>query len=493
MSVLTDHAPTDMTHRGGWRRRGVATTIGLVLAATLVAGATPALAGGGIKGDPQPELNQFPIGNPGGGAGTGAVLPDGNLVLAAPSSSGTSIHVCVLHPGSRACVSTATLDAYTGGGGDSFYGTVEVVSTGGDDVSVVVEDCCYLNVGGDNGGAVVFDSTNGGVSFGPEVPAGTIDGIDTATYAGGDLVVANYTTGSFQVQAFPVDPGSAVTAIATPGGGGTVGTSSLTTYHGGVLLAWDNTTNAFVDYAPSASDFNSTGAYGSVGSFPGQLVTAVSGTALVTDPGGSITGGEKLRFFNGSSFGPAYSVPDSKAGDDGGFTMQEVGNVAHVFFIGRRDSYDVLTESTANGTHWSGQTQFTVGSAIDAGLLSPVLGPTGAGLVMQSDEEGGVAIIAQPVLLAQGVHVVLGAVRLKVGHTTTLHGTAGPRLPGQAVILERLDAGLWYPVSVSHESATGAFSFRIPAVTRTYRAVVNEKLGYYEYGYSNAVTLVAIR
>jgi hypothetical protein len=482
-----------MTHRvRRWRRRGIISSIGLVSVA-LAFGATAALAGGGVKGDPQPELNQFSIGNPGGGAGTGAVLSDGNLVLAAPTSSGTSIRVCVLHPGSRACVSNATLNAYTGGGGDSFYGTVEVLATGGQDISVVAEDCCYLNVGGDNGGAVVFDSTNGGATFGPEIPAGTIDGIGTATFAGGDIVVANDTTGTFQVQAFPVDPGSAVTAMATPPSSDGVGTSSLTTYHGGVLLTWDNLTNTFAEYAPSGSDFNSTDAYGSVGTFTGQDVSAVSGNALLTDPGGSLTGGEKLRFFNGSSFGPAYSVPDSKAGDDGAFTMQEVGNVAHVFFIGRRDSYDVLGESTANGTSWSGQTQYTVGSAIDAGLLSPVLGPTGAGLVVQSDEEGGVAVIAQPVLLAQGVHVVLGAVRLKVGHTTTLHGTVGPRLPGQAVTLERLDAGLWYPVSVSHETATGTFTFKIPAVTRTYRVVVNEKLGYYEYGYSNAVTLVAVK
>lgn len=483
-----DARGSDLTHRS--RRREVrALAAGLAAAAVLVLGTMPALAGGGERGDPQPELDQFGIGNVDGGSGTGAVLPDGDLVIATPSSSGTTIDVCVLHPGSRACVHTTVLHAYTGGGGDSFYGSVEVLATGGNDVSVVAEDCCYLDVGGIDGGAVVFDSTDGGTSFTGEIPAGTIQSIGAATYFDGQIIVGTVSTGSMQVQAFPVDPGTAVTTLATTRAGDD-GSTSLTTSGSGVLLASDDTTDTHVQYA--TSDFNTASSWTTVGTFANETVTAVSGAALLTDPGGSLTGGERIRFFNGTSFGAAHAVPDSKAGDDGYFAMQEAAGSAHVFFIGRRDSYDVFAESTGTGASWSPLQQFTVGSAINDGLLSPVLGPTGAGVVVQIPA-GGTPVVVQPILLAQHVHVSLSATHLKAGHEATLSGSASPRLAGQAVTLQRLDAGEWYSVSTTHESATGSFSFRVPALTRTYRAVVNEKLGYYEYGYSNAVGVVLVK
>jgi hypothetical protein len=461
------------------------TAAGAVVACLLL-GAIPASAGGGEVGSPQPELAHFNVG-PTGGTGTGAVLANGNIVLATPSASGDSIRVCIVHPGGRACASVVTLNAYRSGPNqDSFSGTVEVLATGPSDISIVAEDCCYLNVGGGSGGAVVFDSTDGGTTFGAETPAGTIQGVGAGTYADGDLVVGTYSTGSLQVQSFAPSPLSAATSIATPRTG-IDGSTSLTTYNNGVLVASDDTTNTHVEYATSS--FNANGSYASVGTFPNELVTAVSGNALLTDPGGSLTGGERLRFFNGHSFGAAYKVPDSKLGDDGYFTMQEVGRVVHVFFIGRRYGYDAFEESTTDGVHWSGLEEFTMGSAISASDLSPVLGPTSAGLLFEND---GTPLFAQPVLNTQTVHVALAAVRLKVGHTTTLHGTASPRLAAQTVTLQRLVHGEWYPVATTKESAAGAFVFKVSAVTRSYRAVVNEKPGYYEYGYSNAVTLVAV-
>jgi hypothetical protein len=63
---------------------------------------------------------------------------------------------------------------------------------------------------------------------------------------------------------------------------------------------------------------------------------------------------------------------------------------------------------------------------------------------------------------------------------------------GLVVTLEYLRAGRWYPRGTAHESTTGTFTFSVPGVTRTYRAVLNQRPGYYEYGYSNAVTLVAV-
>jgi hypothetical protein len=47
-------------------------------------------------------------------------------------------------------------------------------------------------------------------------------------------------------------------------------------------------------------------------------------------------------------------------------------------------------------------------------------------------------------------------------------------------------------MKTGHESAAGTFATSVPGVTRTYRAVLNQRPGYYEYGYSNAVTLVAV-
>jgi hypothetical protein len=434
----------------------------------------------GVVGDPQPELTQFTTGTV-GGLGTGTVLPNGELVLAAASKSATTIGVCVLHPGGRTCASRATLQAHAG---DTFFGTTEVLATGGTNVSVVAIDCC--TIGADT--AVTFNSTNDAKTFSVLVEAGNLSSIGAGTEVGGQLVVATYGQAGTQVQAFVPHPGSPVTAFATVNGSAGSDTS-LTTYNGGVLVASDDTTNTHVAFAPSASDFSSSGAYTSVGTFANELTTAISGNALLTDPGGSITGGERLRFFNAASktFGPGHRVPDTKEGDDGYFTMQDVGGTVHVFFEGRRYGYDVFTEATRDGVHWTPLVQF--GSAIFASSLAPVLGPTGAGLLFEND---GAPLKAQPILNRQSVHITLAAHRVKAGHSVAIHGTAAPHLVGLVVTLEYLHAGRWYPQKTSHESAMGTFAFSVPGVTRTYRAVLNQRPGYYEYGYSNAVTLVAV-
>jgi len=451
------------------------------LSAALVAGvATPALAGGGVVGEPQPELTAFKVGATGGN-GTGAVLPDGNLVLATPSRSATSITVCVLHPGGRSCASTATLQANRAGGQDTFYGTVEVLATGGSHVAVVALDCC--NIGPD--GAVIFDSTNGGVSFSALKEAGTIASIGAATYAGGNVVVGSVSQGGLQVQALAPDPVTPQTSYAVPVGGAD-GDTSLATYHGGVLVASDNVKNTYVEYASSGSGLNTTGSYKRVGTFSNELVTAVSGDALLTDPGGSLTGGERLRIFNGTSFGPPRKVPDSREGDDGYFAMQEVGGVVHVFFLGRRYGYDVFEETTTNGVRWSPLHQF--GPAIGSTSLVPVLGPSGAGLLYAT---AGTPLLAQPVLNALNVHVTL-APRVRAGHPAVLRGTVRPVVPGpQVVTLQTLRAGRWYPVKSTHTKG-GGFFFNVAGRTATYRAVANYKPGYFEYGYSRAVTVTAV-
>jgi len=472
----TVHGPRMLAYR---RLAGTGVTIALGVAAAAMLAAGPALAApaGGTLGDPQPELAPFSVG-PAGGSGSGAVLPGGTLVLAATSASGTSIHVCELRPGARACATTVTLAAYPG---DSFYGTPEVLSLGGADFSIVAEDCCNI---GDNG-AVTFNTTDGGATFAAEKVAGNISSIGTATVADGQLVVADYTSGSFNVQAFPPSPATPQTTYATPNSHA-VGTAALTTYNGGVLAANDDLTNTYVEYAASGSDFNSSGSYKSVATFANEDTVALSGNALLTDPHGSLTGGDVLRFFNGTSFSKAYKVPDSKAGDDGYFAMQDTDGTVNVFFLGRRDSYDLFEDSTRNGVTW---TQRRFASAINSGDLVPVLAGSGVGVVYEAASAS--HILAQPILDAQSVRISLKHSHVHAGRSTKLTGSVSPRLKNQLVTLQRLKGKRWYTVRTTHESAMGKFSFTVPGVTRTYRAMVADKPGYYEYGYSNSVKLKA--
>jgi hypothetical protein len=461
----------------------------LLAAATLVMTMTAALAGaatataaptGGTVGDPQPELAQFKVGAT-SGDGTGIVLGNGTLVLAFASTSGNKLTVCTLHPGGRSCASTATLAPEAG---DTFFGTPEVLSTGGTEVSVVVYDCCNSSPND----VFVYNSTDGGTTFSHFVQAGTIGSVGAGTEADGDLVVGTFEQGSINVQAFPPNPASPVSAMATPNGAAD-GDTSLTTYKGGVLVANDDTTNTRVEYAPSGSDFNSSASYRASGTFRNELTDTVSGNALLTDPGGSLTGGDRLRFFNGTSFGKANKVPDSRQGDDGYFTMQEVGGVVHVFFEGRRDGYDLFSETSSNGTRWSALQQY--GSAILSTQLAPVLGPTGAGLVLEAGS-GSSRVLAQPILNPQSVRIKLAKTRVKPGRSTKLTGKVTPRLKNQLVTLERESGKRWYAVKTTRESASGTFSFTVPGKAQTYRAVVAYKPGYYLYGYSNSVTLTVI-
>jgi hypothetical protein len=130
----------------------------------LAGGVAQGIAAKGTVGDPQPELAQFKVGGA-GQSGSGAVLPNGELVLASISKNGGTINVCLLNPGSRKCNSSVSLGARAG---DTFSGTAEVLSTGGVSLSIVSEDCC--NIG--QNGAVTFESTDGGKTFRAETVAG---------------------------------------------------------------------------------------------------------------------------------------------------------------------------------------------------------------------------------------------------------------------------------------------------------------------------------
>jgi hypothetical protein len=435
----------------------------------------------GTKGSPQPELARFKVGVT-GAAGTGAVLADGTLVLASPSKSGTNIDVCMLHPGDRSCAATSALKAYPR---DSLSAPAEVVATGGKNVSVVTGDGFY--VGAD--GLFVYNSSNDGKTFSTYKKAGTAGGgygIGGATYAGSKIVVvASAPHVGIEVQAFSPSASSPVTQMAvlsSAQGGVAIGT-----YRGGVLVAFDNLTTTSVEYAKAGSNFGLKSSYKKVLTIPNEQTVGVSGSALLTDVSGSITGFNHIRWFNGTSFGSAFRVAQPANYDDGYFSVQQTGATTHVFYLDRRAGYDVFEASTTNGAHWTGPTEYQ--TAIQSSDLAPVLGPSGAGLVFEAD---GTALWAQPILNGQLVKISVTSLRVPLGHPTTINGKAAPHLTNQLVTLQKLSGGLWYNVSTTREDSAGKFAFTVPGATVTYRAVVNYEPGYYEYGYSNSVSLTAI-
>jgi hypothetical protein len=458
-------------------------TLAAVAGAAIALSAAPAFAGGGVVGEPQPELAAFKVGASGGN-GSGAALPDHDLLLATPSKDGTAIVVCLLHRGGRSCASNTTLHAYKSGGNqDTFYGTAEVVPTGGQTVDVVALDCCNI---GPNG-AVIFRSTDGGHTWSGLIQAGDIASIGTAAFVDGTIVVGSFQQGALQLQALAPEPSVPQASFASPPAGTGDNATSVTSYKGGVLVASDDLSTTFVEYAKAGSALNTAASYKRVAVFPHEQVVGVSNNALVTDPHGSLTGGDVLRFFNGTSFGPPHRVPDSAAGDDGYFSMQECGSTVHVFFLSRRTGYDAFEETSADGVHWSALQQFQ--TAIHSTSLMPVLDMLGTGVL---DETAGQPLFAQPILNRLNVHVAFASAHVHVGGTATLNGGVDPTIPGrQLVTLQELVAGRWYPVKSTYTHPGPSFFFRVPGRTATYRVVANQEPGYLEYGYSRAVTLTA--
>jgi hypothetical protein len=372
-----------------------------------------------------------------------------------------------------------TLHAHAG---DTFSPTPQVLITGPADVSIVASDCC--TIGPD--GVVVFSSTDGGATYVGPTQAGDIGGVTTGTVAGGQLVVANNQSPNYQIQAFPPNPPSPAAAAATPDSH-IAGDTALATDKNGVLSAQDDLTDTYVYFAAAGANFNASASYHHVATIKNQDTVAASGNAVLTAPGGSITGKDRLWFFNGKSLSGNYKVPDTRLGDDGYFAMKEVRGTVYVFFLGRRNHYDLYEERTRNGRTWTPLEHYA--SAIKSEDLVPVLNGIGAGLVFEAQSPK--PLLAQPIMVPQHVHVKLLRTHVTAGHGTKLTGSATPRLRHQLITLEVERHGHWYRVKTTHESKTGSFSFSVPAATHTYRVVVADKPGLYQFGYSNSVTLTA--
>jgi hypothetical protein len=447
----------------------IGTTVGLVL--PLGSGALAASRISATNPDPQPELAQYKVAATGGN-GAGADLPDGTIVLATTTTASiSSITVCRIPLGARACASTAALHATPGVAGLS---SPQVLATGGKDVTIVAYD------GNLQQSTVEFTSTDDGLIWSAEKPVGNLGAYTYATFASGTAVTASNSAGAMTVQALPE---TANTVFATLGS--TIDEqTSITTYDGGVLVAYDNGDNTYVYYARAGADFNESSAWTDVGTFHGETVSSLSSDALLTDIGGSLTGGERLRFFNGTSFSAPSKVPEPTNGDDGGFTMEKAGGAAHVFFIDRREGYDLFAEASSDGSTWSVRQQFA--SAIAASEFVPVLGSIGTGIVYEGDST---PVLAQPILDAQAVHITIAPATVTPGHHAVLSGTVAPKVAGLHVTIEKFFEGTWEPVGATLvESASGTFHTDV-SVESEYRAVVADDPGLYEYGYSNGAYL----
>jgi hypothetical protein len=424
--------------------------------------------------DPQPELAQYRVGDA-GSSSSGTTMPDGTIVLGTITSGGQDVYVCVIPLGHRGCSNYIYFHVDKGTAPYDFN-AIQTFATHGHNAVVVVSDSSRRTqpIG-------VLPLTEDGrttSSTGPR-PVGNLSSYTYAADADGHIVVASGSAPSMQVQELPNTNGK-YAALGTAIDAHT----SITTYQGGVIVAYDDDTNTYVYYAKAGSDFNSSSSYRLVATFDGETVSAASDGALLTNVGG-LTGGELLRFFNGGAFGPAHHVPEPAHGDDGGFTMQQSDHQSHIFFINRRNGYDLYAEATGNGTSFS---PFSIlAPAAAANSFVPLLGKTGTGIVYEGD---GSPLLAQPILKGQKVTITLTHARIAPDTHTTLDGSVSPSIGDHRISIERDSSGSWQHFATTQESSAGTFAVKL-AKTGTYRAVVENSPGRYEFGYSNSVTVSA--
>jgi hypothetical protein len=468
------------------RRPSLRQSVALLSLGVVALASSPAWAGGsvasggGVKGEPQPEMARFKISST-LTSGTPAVLPDGTIVLAAEPHNTANITVCAIKPGARSCTTSFTLRAGSlDGNNGALFGTVEVLATGGHNVLVAAEDCCGLP-GGDE---VAWASTNDGKTFGARTQVANIDGLNAATIVGSQAVLASSNSrDGFDIQAVPANgAGPVPLTYATPNTGEPTGLA-IDTYKGGVLAAIDFDPGISVYYATAGSDFNATSSYRLVDSIKGADVKGLSGPWLLSAKGDTLLGSYRLQEFNGTSFGPTRTVPEQKAHDDTDATIDEVGGLVHIFYIARRDSYKVLTETTRNGAQWSALSPVTSTSVFNS--QSPALTPNQAGLLF---EQGGPAYV-QPILNPQSVTAKLANKTVRAGHKTRLTGVVHPVEAHLTLTLQRLSGKRWFKVTTTKEKPTGKYSFTIPGVARTYRVVASDVKAFLRFGYSPSVSL----
>jgi hypothetical protein len=470
------------------RRSGlVLAGISAISLVTAIAGTALASPASGVKGDPQPELKPFKLGNlAASSAGNIAMEPDGSLVAVYDIASGQGkTLVCLLNRAANSCASKPVLSPLSG---DDTFGTPQVFIPSANHVDVLQEACCDNSA---SGGNVFFTSTDGGRAFGPPVRVGNLD-VDAAALVGSQVVFAQASPGSgAQVQSIsvtsPAPPAS--TAIATPKPPTDVAVGS---YHNGALVASDYDGPSFyetyVGYAASGSQFGVSSSYKQVGAFGKEQLIGMSGDALLTIQDDGHTSVE-LRLFNGKGFSPAESVPGTTGGGPEWFAVdQDPSGAVHVFSERGLATpiYDLIENTTTNGgKSWSAPVD--LGNAIDDTGFAAALDSHGSGLVLGTSDP-----LAYPVLASQGVSFKIAPASIRKGKSATASGKGSPAASGRVVTLQVERSGKWFNVATTHEGSGGSFSFKIKGTSAgsfRYRAVAADLAGYLLYGYSNAQSL----
>ena len=467
----------------------VSATIGGVAASAASARpARPAVSG--IKGDPQPEIKPFKIASVGSGGADAAIESNGALVVAYAIASGNGkTVVCVLDRGASKCSSSVTLSPL---GGDDLEGTSAVFAESANHVVVLTGNCCNDPA---SGGDLLYTSTNGGRTFAAPVRVGNV-GVGAAALIGNQIVfegAASGFTDGVEVQSLPALGATAAPADFANPIKQASSAQGVGSYKGGALVAseydgpkwW-----TYVSYAPAGKNFNATGSYHSVASFPNEELIGMSGDALLTQ---EATGAEalKVRIFNGKTFGPAHVVPNSGGGGPEWFSEDtDPRGQIHVFSDRAHApvSYDLYLQSSWTGATWTGMEN--LGNAITSDYFGSALDSLGSGLAVGTTDHE--PVWAYPVLAPQGVSFTLKSASIRKGSSTVATGKGSPIAKGRAVQLQVERSGRWYWVATTHENASGAFSFTIKGSatgTRDYRAVVSDFAGYLQYGYSAARAL----
>ena len=455
----------------------------LCLFTALGGAASAATNSGGVKGSPQPELKPFTIGksnNP----GSVAIEPNGGLVVAygvSTSNGDGATAVCLLDRGGHACSTRVTLHPLSG---DEQFGPSEVFIPSANHVDVVQSACCDDSA---DGGNLLWTSTNGGKTFTP-VRIGSTS-MSAAALVGGDIVFTGGDSGSgTQVESIPAVGATGPPATTANPISVAVYNVGVGSYRNGALIAANDENDAtHVAYAAAGKNFDATSSYANVGTFPHETLVGISGDALLTE---KTTGNEslELRIFNGKSFGPAHTVPDTAGGGPEWFAIDtDPSGRVHVFNESTHlaVTYDLYEESTSTGATWSAPVN--LGNAVDSTYFGVALDRNGSGLVL-----GTGPAIGYPVLAAQNVSFTLSKSSISKGAAVTGSGKGSAPSKGRLIELQQLRSGEWYTIASTHESASGSFSFTIKGSsggTFTYRAVASDWAGYVQYGYSASRSL----
>jgi hypothetical protein len=104
-------------------------------------------------------------------------------------------------------------------------------------------------------------------------------------------------------------------------------------------------------------------------------------------------------------------------------------------------------------------------------------------------EPGAKPTRAQPIMVAQQVHIQIGHNNIKQGTQVSISGQATPHLHNDQVTLQKLVGKTWTNVKTTGESTTGKFTFKLAAYSHEFRAMVKDVPGYFQFGYSNNIKL----